>query len=925
MIHLINEEFHNPFLSRLRATTATDADSAIKIVELVFRDALPFVDFQEAKPIISSNITPLLSVGTPETILIEMIKIGMIRHGRMLAKTMHTYGITDQATLIELATLLAKHNPHALCLHIQNFGITDQKDLIEIAKMIAEQDPQSAYLVSCHIQNFGITEEQSLLEIALIASSQNAYGVSSVIKKYGFRTELFLIEIAKHVASRDGWAISQWICKYGIQDPSALVEIALIAASQNGPDTLKRIKNYGTLEKKDLISIAQIGIHQNPCTFEHILSEKKITSEKEILSGLFLNALSADCNSLHMASTAVKKGLVFWPFTTFASLAENKEILPGSLYRHGQAFKPLINHVFSTQDPYVKKQLLTWLVHLLAYIQCTQLEPQGMEFILKHSLLTEIVNYQEPQFRYVLNGTLVTVASFAQDRDFYETTPFKSFSKLTMLFLSLLASQGVSISEKTFKVVNHRCFKDAQKLKILAKGLNALLLSPLLPADKSFLLHIAEDLPETQIVSFFSHLTTITSLKEFSFLTEEHLKANQNSLAKIMKSSFQKYVPVNAKPETFDLAYAKHFENARVPHYPLIYGAKTQHEGTHFSKQLAFVVQSIMDETFHDNRYHLSRSEHLTRIFGKRPALLEAWKLGESSLLIPFLTQAMSANVPMDFEEILKTNFQIEHHVNREEFPVLAEFLVGSLSLKQALKALKSSPCNPEQTLIQMRCLLLAKQTHANAQSCALLEKILEELQNIPSAKSFTHQISGVLKSLKKDLSKYAEWTLVDTDNPEDLFLSGTEIEGSCQSISGDSHYNKCLLAYVADGKNRLLAIKDGSQKIRGRAMIRILASEKEPVLFLEQFYPKTLQKTLCSALTLFARQRRAHLQEHIPEEPLYLLSSSGKHGKYPHPIESLGSPAPFEYVDAEDQGITEGEFTLSKAYHVEDPKILTP
>ena len=72
----------------------------------------------------------------------------------------------------------------------------------------------------------------------------------------------------------------------------------------------------------------------------------------------------------------------------------------------------------------------------------------------------------------------------------------------------------------------------------------------------------------------------------------------------------------------------------------------------------------------------------------------------------------------------------------------------------------------------------------------------------------------------------------------------GTEVCNSCQRIDGKAIYNKCLLAYILDGKNKLIAVKDELGKILARSVLRLLMDEqsKSPVLFLERIY--TCQNT---------------------------------------------------------------------------------
>jgi hypothetical protein len=166
---------------------------------------------------------------------------------------------------------------------------------------------------------------------------------------------------------------------------------------------------------------------------------------------------------------------------------------------------------------------------------------------------------------------------------------------------------------------------------------------------------------------------------------------------------------------------------------------------------------------------------------------------------------------------------------------------------------------------------------------------------------------------------KYADYTLVDTDNPEDLWLCGTDVAGSCQAIDGQSKYTKCLMAYVMDGKNRLLAVKNKEGKIIARHILRVLLDGDKPVLFLEKVYPDLVAPELKTALELFAKERAEKLG-------LPLLSKEvGKGDAYSNPISSKGSIAPFEYCDGlvdidngQISGITKGEYTFQGTHVVE-------
>jgi hypothetical protein len=174
-----------------------------------------------------------------------------------------------------------------------------------------------------------------------------------------------------------------------------------------------------------------------------------------------------------------------------------------------------------------------------------------------------------------------------------------------------------------------------------------------------------------------------------------------------------------------------------------------------------------------------------------------------------------------------------------------------------------------------------------------------------------TTQLKAFLKppvSAKQQIAKYDNWILVDTDDAQDLFLCGTEIE-SCQKVTGDCSLNKCLLAYVLDGKNRLLAIKDSAGKIMARGILRILWNATQPVLFLERLYPTNISPEMEEALKDFAKQRAYKLDLPLFNEGANRKPSSDLI------LTSLGSIAPFEYSDSVPDRITDGTYQISNVH----------
>lgn len=147
------------------------------------------------------------------------------------------------------------------------------------------------------------------------------------------------------------------------------------------------------------------------------------------------------------------------------------------------------------------------------------------------------------------------------------------------------------------------------------------------------------------------------------------------------------------------------------------------------------------------------------------------------------------------------------------------------------------------------------------------------------------------------------------TDDPIDLFLCGTEVVGSCQHITAPASHNRCLLGYVLDGKNKLLAIKDSEGKIVARRILRLLFDTKgAPALFLEEYYGRNaanqteLDHAMLSKATQYA---------HSLNLPLYMCSPLQEAIRDSTKLRSLGSCAPAEYVDAAGE-INAGVYTLT-------------
>lgn len=160
-------------------------------------------------------------------------------------------------------------------------------------------------------------------------------------------------------------------------------------------------------------------------------------------------------------------------------------------------------------------------------------------------------------------------------------------------------------------------------------------------------------------------------------------------------------------------------------------------------------------------------------------------------------------------------------------------------------------------------------------------------------------------------------YQIINTDNWEDLLLCGTDMEGSCQHVAGNPEFNKCLLGYTNDGKNRMIAIKDPTtNKIVARTIAKMLWSEKEqrPVLYLEVVYPHKVSDEMREMLTKYAIKEAKRLDCTLYSKENFTNDLPKNEDR----LQSLKSKkAPFEYSDSTGGVMANGAFTVQSGFLV--------
>lgn len=142
--------------------------------------------------------------------------------------------------------------------------------------------------------------------------------------------------------------------------------------------------------------------------------------------------------------------------------------------------------------------------------------------------------------------------------------------------------------------------------------------------------------------------------------------------------------------------------------------------------------------------------------------------------------------------------------------------------------------------------------------------------------------------------------------------LAGSEVQGSCLHVSRSNEHTAGLLGYLLNGHNKLLAIRDGvNERSLARGMLRILLSRetREPILFLDNIYPKNTSPELKQALLNYAVHYAQELR--LPLTSLVFISDQ----RFSQELYSLRGLAPFDYIDAIVGAQKDGVFEIAPPF----------
>ena len=878
---------------------------------------------------------------TDQNALIEIAKLAAQQSGGGVSRFIQEYGITDQSVLIEIAKLAAQQSGEGASRFIQKYGIADQNALIEIAKLAAQQ---SGGKTSYYIKNYGITDQRALIEVAKLAAQQSGETTSYYIKNYGITDQRALIEIAKLAAQQSGGTTSSYIYNYGITDQNALIEIAKLAAQQSGERTSEYIKNYGITDQRALIEIAKLAAQQSGGGVSRFIQKYGITDQNALaeiahlsIKASILNATVSFWNHLDNYFYSKEESKQFQLLYCCYNLdnADNNESMQKFIAEHTKpkdfsafpCFEESIADIETKiskssgkiEDLYKLKKLEKQKQRSLLYfsfvlekcknsnISLTEREQKYFIKVLKHPNLKEAnfllqtlaQNLDQPNY---FSNYQKLISSKSKDiehlivpmieiNQWLDSTRLEEISNIKTFFTSRKQRESLKNAQgflpnllQAFMALSNTNLSSEQKLYLLNQCLQYA------GKEEGWETRCKRSLDMVNVLAVTNLLTPILRELQTKYSFEEIITQFNT---KLQKDIFSLADPI----ENFNEKFIEIEKNLRIPLSIIKYASNLKKRVDPVaSQEMQRFIVNIIENTVQKERYQSQNNPHLTQIAENFPLTYQAWQAPQKSVLVDF---SSAKELSMDFSIFLQQKIIQDKH-----FPGASQQLLDYL---QGHQVDTTSMQEKDQEVLEL-CTALCEPSVEHEQKLKILKQLLHVIEE---QNEFKNDIKDLLTTLTKN-SKQENVLVVDTDDWQDLFLSGTEVLGSCQRIDGDPALNVCLMAYVLDGKNRMLAVKDPkTNKILARSIFRLLLDTKnnQPVLFQDRTYPYPCSEQYEALLNNLAEERAKKLGL-----KLFTINQRSNCSAETHVLTSLGSCSPYEYSDASGGKMPNGKFTINGA-----------
>ena len=889
--------------------------------------------------------------------IIEIAKLAAHQNGELTSSMIQRYEIVDQGALVEIAKIAALGGN--VSYHIENYGIKDPVALIEIAKLSAQQDGART---SMDIQNYGITDKNALIEIAKLAVLHGGEN-TRIVENYRIDNQDALIQIGKLAAQQDEW-VPKYIKRLGIEDPQVLIEMAKLAAQKNGYRVSEDIKCFGIKDEIQLLEIFLLAFKNNPAGSLRNIENYNLPIFKGI-SKLSENSSLKDIQKAfpwpeefspifkELGQEAPKKEDILFTIYLGCKLLQKPALLKnpevwGSIlqYKDDKMRYELADALFALDEKQVefyREFSSPNHLHLPALFFCfssqTKEEAKGYHDLLKDRrefrdgmLLKVLLDALQPltvQHRFTneenmrllktalkghIQGNLFSIQGTLSCGG-YERLKKEAQSESPDLDAAYLATFAQAIPIKPIKDFS---IKYAQTF-----GRCALPSAPLIYAgrlrrlpksDQEVAFPVLADYVESVLEGDYPK-KRYEALRQLDKQSDkvDHLKIlfdKQPSLKKDWSIDIEKPLEdylfttsdkISFDPKSFLNEKIKGGEHLPREKYPLLYQFLETNDSK-ISKGLAETLAKFAD----------SNKERARQKVNLRNALSGLDDIEKQGKVLKMLGALVKAGHLLEDLPGIKESLSGIEKLDKSDPELLKKVQLYLDRFKKAAEAcrLKLTSYDEEHQLLVLQKDLIdlyENETASLSDRLNILNKVQGKLEH--SREEFLNDVNGIIEALKKQKKSLDRYTITNTDRFDLMLLCGTQVQGSCQRIDGDPNLNKCLLAYLMDGKNRLIAIKDKEGNIVARSILRLLWDKQNecPALMQERVYSNVLDASLKEALNKFALAQADRLGV-----AFYEADGTGDVS-----LDSFGGPAPWEYVDAAEGVYVYSKFTVEKTRRV--------
>jgi len=737
-------------------------------------------------------------------------------------------GLKNSEKLYQLALIEAVNYPYKLSNSLDDYGFIEEEKLFDIARILANRG-----ILFCYIMQYvqaGLKDPEKLFELALIDVAKNSNAIIGM-KNYNVGEEAKLFPIAKILSGKGALAQSIKIFRdAGLNDPDLLYRLALMEAKNNFESLSKHLSGFGIREPDKLFWIARTAAYngsklsgqieyfvtaglKNP---EMLFDLAQIILEIEGIDALFQCTESLLEGGLtHDGFIKITKKIEINPFYSIPWLYLNENLKQGTqgeaasesfdytryiekiklyakvIWKGNLRLEEELDTIAKTPNLFVKKALLFWMIKFLPSYQNLNLTPE--QHLEIKPLINNLLRYPDPAMRDNLSQL---VYKLAKPEFFQGWKSLKNTLKTTAdnkkkysLLPHLLLAELYSTEPDVCKFVIERFFScpasdKGESKRSLVNFLNYLTQDAILsPTEK---IQILNTIFQDKYFNLVKLQAEIPPEQKGGMLSKKD--------AEVLRSAhFEKILKTMRIVEDL-LTFEQHDQLKQISDIDAFSGVMEKLFVKEFGSKINHFTDKYM-QTFGTFR---QKNAVLTYL-GRLKTLPSPKKEEALNLLNSFVAQVLNGA----FKE-MRYDLSKNSHLKR--------FFGNDIALLEKWKKGESLSAN----------YFKVEGTSTNPMKGAV---------NLGSLKASEPQ---------KARKNWEEKIVVDSDDPCDLLLMGTEVR-SCLSVDGDPAFNADLLEYLLDGGIRLIAVKNPSGTIKGRCLLYISDKQGKVALIQGRMYPSRM------------------------------------------------------------------------------------